>query len=123
MSEQSTQRAAPRIPFARRVELRFEEFGDFVTEYSRDLSLTGMFLHTTRPHPPGSSFQFEFEVEGGQPLIRGFGEVVWTRDPDAAEDEKPGMGIRFISLDANGQKLIRWLIERNLAEGVQNFRL
>ena len=70
---------APRIPFAREVELRFEEFGDFVTQYSKDLSLTGMFLRTTHPHPPGSSFQFEFQIEGGQPLIRGFGEVVWTR--------------------------------------------
>ena len=103
--------------------MRFEEFGDFVTEYSRDLSLTGMFLHTTRPHPPGSSFQFEFQVEGGQPLIRGVGEVVWTRDPEPDGEEMPGMGVRFVSLDANGQKMVRWLIERNLAEGVHSFQL
>ena len=62
---------APRIPFATEVEVRFEEFGEFVTEYSNDLSLTGMFLRTTSPHPPGSSFQFEFQIVGGQPLIRG----------------------------------------------------
>ena len=114
---------APRIPFAREVEIRFEEFGDFVTEYSKDLSLTGMFLHTTKPHPPGSSFQFEFQIEGGQPLIRGVGEVVWIRDEKRAEDEPPGMGIRFISLDTNGMKLVRWLIERNLAEGAPTFEL
>ena len=116
-------RRAPRIPFATQVEVRFEEFGEFVTEYSRDLSLSGMFLHTNEPHPPGSSFQFEFEVVGGQPLIRGVGEVVWTRDPGPSGDHPPGMGVRFISLDANGQKLVRWLIERNLAEGEPTFEL
>ncbi len=114
---------APRIPFARQVEVRFEEFDEFVTEYARDLSLSGMFLHTSRPHPPGSSFQFEFEIEGGQPLIRGVGEVVWARDREQAKDALPGMGVRFISLDSNGQKLVRWLIERNLAEGSPTFEL
>ena len=118
-----SQKRTPRIAFARQVELRFEEFGEFVTEYSKDLSLTGMFLHTSKPHPPGSSFQFEFQIEGGQPLIRGVGEVVWIRDPEKTEGEPPGMGIRFISLDSNGQKLVRWLIERNLAEGGETFDL
>ena len=32
------------------------------------------------------------------------------------------MGIRFISLDTNGQKLVRWLIERNLSEGRARLR-
>ena len=124
MSEpEGIRRGAPRIPFAREVEVRFEEFGEFVTEYSKDLSLTGMFLHTSSPHPPGTSFQFEFQVEGGQPLIRGVGEVVWIRGREQVEDEPPGMGIRFISLDTNGQKLVRWLIERNLSEGGETFEL
>lgn len=113
----------PRIPFAQAVEVRFEEFDEFVTEYAKDLSLNGMFLHTSRPHPPGSSFQFEFEIEGGQPLIRGFAEVVWVREPEQAKEAPPGMGVRFISLDRNGQKLVRWLIERNLAEGGSVFEL
>ena len=104
---------APRIPFARAVEVRFEEFDEFVTEYARDLSLNGMFLHTNRPHPPGSSFQFEFEIEGGQPLIRGFGEVVWTRDPAGSDQEPAGMGVRFVSLDSGSRRLVRWLLERN----------
>jgi len=124
MSESTTApQRAPRIRFAAEVEVRFEEFGEFVTEYSRDLSLTGMFLHTTSPHPPGSSFQFEFEVEGGQPLIRGVGEVVWSRPAERSSDELPGMGIRFISLDSRSLKLVRWLIERNLAEGQRGFDL
>ena len=124
MSEPATDGGrAPRIAFAREVEVRFEEFGEFVTEYSKDLSLSGMFLHTTSPHPPGSSFQFEFEVEGGQRLIRGVGEVVWIRGSKQSADEPPGMGIRFISLDSKSQKLVRWLIERNLTEGGQAFEI
>ena len=124
MSEESASGSRePRIAFATQVEVRFEEFGDFVTEYSNDLSLSGMFLHTNKPHPPGSSFQFEFEVEGGQRLIRGVGEVVWIREPERSQDEPPGMGIRFISLDTNGRKLVRWLIERNLSDGSAPFEL
>ncbi len=124
MSEPATHGGrAPRIPFATQVEVRFEEFGEFVTEYSKDLSLTGMFLHTSRPHPPGSSFQFEFAVEGGHRLIRGIGEVVWIRELDRSKHEPPGMGVRFISLDVKSLKLVRWLIERNLAEGRRMFQL
>ena len=114
---------APRIAFAKEIEVRFEEFGEFVTEYSKDLSLTGMFLHTSHPHPPGSSFQFEFQVEGGQQLIRGVGEVVWARDEEQSADELPGMGVRFISLDSKSLKLVRWLIERNLSDGGPTFEL
>ena len=124
MSEQAeSARQEPRIAFAREVEVRFEEFGEFVTEYSKDLSLSGMFLHTSRPHPPGSSFQFEFQVEGGQQLIRGVGEVVWIRGKNQSEDDPPGMGVRFISLDSKSLKLVRWLIEHNLSEGRPTFDL
>ena len=95
--------------------MRFEEFDEFVTQYSRDLSLTGMFVRTSQPHPPGSSFEFEFEVEGGQRLIRGFGEVVWARRPGDSEQQPPGMGIRFISLDEHSRRLIHWLIDHGLS--------
>ena len=33
------------------------------------------------------------------------------------------MGIRFISLDSQSQKLVRWLIEHSLAEGGSTFEL
>jgi uncharacterized protein (TIGR02266 family) len=114
---------APRIHFATEVEVRFEELGDFVTEYSQNLSLTGMFLHTNRPHPPGSNFQFEFEIADGRPLIRGAGEVIWARGPEEAGDELSGMGIRFISLDSQSREMVRWLIERSLAQGGPAYEL
>ncbi len=107
-------RSAPRVPFAPGVEVRFEDFDEFMSSCSGNLSMTGMFLETVRPHEPGSSLQFELAVEGGQRLIRGAGEVVWSRPRSEADERRPpGMGIRFVSLDANSRKLIRWLVERS----------
>ena len=49
--------------------------------------------------------------------------MVWIRDPEPSREKPPGMGIRFISLDSRSQKLVRWLIERNLSEGRPSFDL
>lgn len=115
------QRKDVRIPFATSVEVRFEEFDEFVSQFSENLSLSGMFLRTTRPHPEGSNLEFEFEVSTGQPLIRGVGEVVWTRERQAGGP--PGMGVRFLSLDSQSRKLIRWLLDRSLRRGGSTFEL
>ena len=40
---------------------------------------------------------------------------MWTRQRGDSEDEPPGMGIMFISLDEQSRRLIRWLIDRGLA--------
>ncbi len=60
--------------------------------------------------------QFEFEVEGGMRLIRGAGEVVWTRQRGESGQLPPGMGVRFVSLDTETRKMIRWLIEQRGGE-------
>jgi uncharacterized protein (TIGR02266 family) len=111
----SDNRGAPRIRWETEVKVRFQDFEEFVTQHSKNISETGIFLQTTDPQAPGSELVLEFEVEGGTQLIRGLGEVVWARGPKAAQDRPPGMGVRFTSLDAQSRKLIQWLVDKKLA--------
>ena len=105
----------PRIGWETEVKLRFEDFEDFVTQHSTNISETGIFLQTGDLQAPGSELVFDFEVEGGTRLIHGVGEVVWAHGPDAAQGRPPGMGVRFTSLDAQSRKLIQWLVDKKLA--------
>ena len=77
---------------------------------TENLSETGMLVRTGEVYPLGSRLSFEFHLGGqGQP-IRGEGEVV--RQTTAGRESVRGVGIRFISLERDGQaRLQRFLRE------------
>ena len=45
-----------RVPLERKISLKFKEFRGFITEYSQNLSMGGMFIRTTSPKPVGTIF-------------------------------------------------------------------
>src|ERR1051325_7659277 len=47
-----------RVPLERKISLKFKEFRGFITEYSQNLSMGGMFIRTTSPKAPGTVFDF-----------------------------------------------------------------
>ena len=53
------------------VEYSVPRFDTFVTEYSTNISTTGMFIVSDKPQAPGSTFTFEFSVADDWKLIRG----------------------------------------------------
>ena len=77
---------------------------------TENLSETGMLVRTGEVYPLGSRLSFEFHLGGqGQP-VRGEGEVV--RQTTAGRESVRGVGIRFISLERDGQvRLQRFLRE------------
>src|SRR3954468_6879342 len=72
-------RDSRRVPIATKVLFKFERFSGFISEYSANISPTGMFITTTNPEPAGSILDFEFRLGDGFEIIQGKGEVVWTR--------------------------------------------
>jgi uncharacterized protein (TIGR02266 family) len=112
-----------RIDLEREIAIRVPRFETFVTEYSANLSTTGMFIVSTKPLPPATTFHFEFSVADDWKLIRGTARVVWTRYKQEGPERPPGMGVKFLELDAESRRLIRWIVEKHVREGGRPFEL
>ena len=112
-----------RVPLERKVILKFHHFGGFFIEYSANVSLTGMFIKTDAPKPPGSVFIFEIWLGDEQRLVHGIGEVVWVRRDEEDEGRPAGMGIRYIKIDEESQAVIRRVIGEQLNRGGEVFDL
>lgn len=112
-----------RIALEREITIRVPRFDTFVTEYSTNISTTGMFIVSEKPHAPGTTFTFEFSVADDWKLIRGKAQVVWTRYRHEDKGRPAGMGVRFVELDAQSRRLIRWIVEKHIREGGKPFEL
>jgi len=112
-----------RVPLERKVILKFHHFGGFFIEYSANVSLTGMFIKTDSPKPPGSVFIFEIWLGEEHRLVHGIGEVVWVRHDDESAGRPAGMGIRYIKIDAQSRTVVQRVIAEHVEKGGEVFDL
>src|SRR5689334_1416651 len=101
-----TRRISPRRP--RRVQVQFWKRGEphVYPGYTTNISLTGMFIATRSPFPPGARVRVEV-LEGD----RGFvveGVVAHARKVrgELMRMTQPGMGVRFLSVEDLVRELI-----------------
>ncbi len=111
----SDQRRHPRARLSLLVQYRLDTFEDFMSEYSADISLGGMFIRTKDPRPVGSRIYLQFALKDGSSLIEGLGRVVHVNEAGGAGEA--GMGIEFESFDDESRKFIEELVASRLAEG------
>ena len=105
-------RDSRRVPIATKVQFKFDRFSGFISEYSSNISPTGMFIVTENPEPPGRILDLEFRLGDGFEIIKGQGEVVWSRSVPEGPSRPPGMGIRFLELSPGSQDLIYRIVDR-----------
>jgi uncharacterized protein (TIGR02266 family) len=117
MSETTVSRDSQRVPLETRVQLKFEWFGGFISEYSANISPGGIFIRTQTPEPVGRLIGFELRLGDDYELIRGNGEVVWARAIDQGPDKPAGMGIRFLEITPDGRELIYQMVDNYIAQG------
>lgn len=113
----SVPRDSRRVPIATSVTFKFERFSGFISEYSANISPTGMFITAKSPEPPGSVLDFEFRLGDGFELIQGKGEVVWTRVVPEGPHRPAGMGIRFLELSEGSKELIYRIVDQYIQDG------
>jgi len=98
-----------------RIKLKYSDVETFVQRYSGNISRGGIFIGTKSPKPVGTLVRFEFLLSSQDPplsIIRGEGQVQWTKEPDPANPGKaPGMGVKFTRLDPES----RVIVDRALA--------
>lgn len=99
-------RRNPRVPLSLLVQYRFDTLGDFLDEYASDISLSGIFVHTAKPHKVGSLIYLQFYLRDGSTLIEGLGRVVRVTPQ--------GMGIEFVNFDEDSIQLVEQIVESNL---------
>ncbi|HSS77504.1 MAG TPA: TIGR02266 family protein [Thermoanaerobaculia bacterium] len=110
-------RDSRRVPLETRVQFKFDRFSGFLSDFSANVSPGGMFIRTRTPQPQGTVLEFEFRLGDGFELIRGRGEVVWTRAQDEGPARPGGMGIRFLELSQGSKELIYRIVDQHIQQG------
>jgi type IV pilus assembly protein PilZ len=109
-------RKYPRVPLSLLIQYRFDTLEDFLSEYSTNISIGGMFIRTEKPKDEGTLVYLQFYLRDGAKLIEGLGRVVRVNPADSAGDQAAaGMGIEFVNFDEESMELIRQIVERNIA--------
>jgi uncharacterized protein (TIGR02266 family) len=93
-----------------RARLKFPSQQAFIEGYAPNISKTGIFIKTPKPKAVGVRIKFEFQIADGTPVLRGIGEVSWNR-AEASKGKPPGMGIKFLKLDAKSRKIVEKIQE------------
>jgi uncharacterized protein (TIGR02266 family) len=88
-----------------RARLKFPSQKAFIEGYAPNISKTGIFIKTPKPKAVGVRIKFEFQIADGTPVLRGIGEVSWNR-AEASKGKPPGMGIKFLKLDAKSRQIV-----------------
>ncbi len=92
---------------------------DFIERYSSDISRGGVFIKAKKPLAVGTLLKFEFMLQDESTLIHGVGRVVWRREEaDATADDPPGMGIKFIKMDASSRAVVQKIADDRVYPGV-----
>lgn len=101
-----------------RIKLKYPDVETFIQKYAVNISRGGIFIATKQPKPVGTFVRFEFLLSdaGTTSIIRGEGQVQWTKEFDPKSPAKAhGMGVKFTRLDADSQGVIdralRWRAE------------
>jgi molecular chaperone DnaK len=116
---ENDKRGADRVPAALRLKLRYTDVESFIDKFSANVSKGGIFIASKTPKPVGSLLRFEFQLADGSPVVRGEGKIVWVKEFDPAQPNKPhGMGVKFTKLDNQSKSILdRMLALKGQARG------
>ena len=94
------------------VKMSFESESDFFRAYIGNLAKGGLFVKTGKIFPVDTLLNVEFSLPNSNQVIHTTGKVVWTRSKDKSSEKiPPGMGIQFIDINPEDEKLLKKYIE------------
>jgi uncharacterized protein (TIGR02266 family) len=109
-----------------RIKLKYPDVETFIQKYAVNISRGGIFIATKQPKPVGTFVKFEFLLSNAEAesIIRGEGQVQWTKEFDPANPARAhGMGVKFMRLDAGSQAVVdralRWRAEHGTSPNAQ----
>jgi type IV pilus assembly protein PilZ len=95
-----------------RLELNYRDAtgGNFLFEYSRNISRGGIFIETQHPAALGTRLVVRFQSPEDDVQIEVAGEVVWVNAVDG-DSPNPGMGIQWTGLDDETRAAIAAIVK------------
>ena len=103
--------SSPRVPFKAMIRFRLQRGADKAIAMcqTEDVSATGAFVRTEMAPAAGTHIQFELTVPGQVEPIRGTAEV--ARLVAGRPGQAPGIGLRFLHIEGEGDGRLRALLE------------
>ncbi|MDP3215876.1 MAG: PilZ domain-containing protein, partial [Deltaproteobacteria bacterium] len=97
---------------ALKVKYKSATLEDFIEQYAKDISRTGMWIKTPKPPALGELLKIEIQLKDETPVLKAAGRVVQRREEaEARPDAPPGMGVRFLKVD-EGQEVLERIMAR-----------
>ncbi len=91
--------------------------GNFLFEYSQNISKGGIFIETDTPLPLGARLKMRFQPPGNEAEIQVDGEVTWVNEVKEGDDNpNPGMGVQWIGLSDDQYQLIASVVQSILIQ-------
>jgi uncharacterized protein (TIGR02266 family) len=84
---------------------------NFYGGLAENLSAGGVFVATHRTLPVGERVEVAIDVPDCPYIVRGVGEVRWTRGYCSDADVPPGIGVKFIHLEEGGAETIKRFLQ------------
>lgn len=95
------------------LEVDYGDTDNFLFAYISDISETGIFIRTNAPEKPGTRLNLRFMPDDGvRQMLQLEGEVIWVNAfrPNNPDNINPGMGIKFVELDADSRhRLVEYI--------------
>jgi uncharacterized protein (TIGR02266 family) len=110
--QQPERRADPRAEAS--FEIHFRTAQEFAAGYIRNISGGGLFVRTQQPLPLNSEVQIRFTLPGTSRTFAVRGVVIWTNPHPSRSSFPSGMGVKFLNLDPEAQKLIAGFVKEKL---------
>lgn len=103
-------RTSPR--FAVELDVSLGSQHNFYAGLAENLSAGGVFVATHMLKRVGERIELSIHLPDGTAPVRGIGEVRWVREYNEHSDVPPGMGIRFVEIDADSNRAIAQFLQR-----------
>ena len=109
----SERRQDERLPMRTRMDYRDTTGGNFLYEYTTNISKGGIFIETRDPLPVGTTVEMRFQPPGHDEILEIAGIVMWVNPyrADSDENPNPGMGIQFGSLSEEAKDMVANLVK------------
>lgn len=109
----SERRRGPRISLKTRIVFKpVDSEKEFSSDYSENLSTTGLFIVTNSNFEIGTSLELHFSLPNSKQIIKVVGKVVRKSTIQRAGKAHLGFGVEFEKIDAACKKIIADYIER-----------
>jgi uncharacterized protein (TIGR02266 family) len=103
---------------ALKVKYKSATLEDFIEQYAKDISRTGMWIKTPKPPALGELLKIEIQLKDETPVLKAAGRVVQRREEaEARPDAPPGMGVRFLKVDEGMEVLERIMARKGEGAG------